>query len=111
MPLISHDNRENFHLDITRGRIVLSKVSFQNRARQIVVLLRLDLDGAPHTNPDGSLITGPHLHRYREGYGDKWAEEVGPNSFPALGNDMAAYERFLDLCNVAQRPILQMGLF
>lgn len=47
IPLTSKDKREMFLLDISRARIDLAKVSYQNRARQVVVLLRLDLAGPP----------------------------------------------------------------
>jgi hypothetical protein len=53
VPLVSPDKRESFILDISRGRIDLKKGTYQNRARQIVVLVRLDFGGAPHRNPDG----------------------------------------------------------
>lgn len=48
--------RENFLLDIRRGKIDLLKATNQNRARQTIVLVRLDLGGAPHRNPDGEEI-------------------------------------------------------
>ncbi len=60
--LISKDKRENFMLDITRSQIKLTKATYQNRARQAIVLLRLDLDGPPHRNPDDREIPCPHLH-------------------------------------------------
>src|SRR5437016_798868 len=48
IPLASVDKRENFMLDVTRGRIKLTKATYQNRARQAIILMRLDLDGPPH---------------------------------------------------------------
>lgn len=71
--LRSADHREHFLLDLHRARINLSKVKFQKRARQVVVLARLDLGGA-HRNPDGIEVPAPHLHLYREGFGHKWAD-------------------------------------
>lgn len=73
IPLTSQDKRENFMLDVTRSQIKLTKATYQNRARQAIVLMRLDLDGPPHRNPDDTEIPCPHLHVYRKGYGDKWA--------------------------------------
>ena len=67
VPLISSDKRENFLLDVYRGSINLAKATYQNRARQAIVLPRLDLDGSPHENPDGEVVPCPHLHVYREG--------------------------------------------
>lgn len=54
--LISADKRENFMLDITRAQIKLTKAIYRNRARQAIVLMRLDLDGPPHRNPDDQEI-------------------------------------------------------
>src|SRR5579862_5566409 len=73
LELTSIDKRENFMLDVTRSRIKLTKATYQNRVRSAIILMRLDLDGPPHRNPDGLEIPCPHLHIYKEGYGDKWA--------------------------------------
>ena len=40
--LTSQDKRENFVLDITRARIKLTKATYQTRARQAIILMRLD---------------------------------------------------------------------
>ena len=64
-------DREKFLLDVWRGTIRLTKLKFQNRVQTVVVLVRLDVDGAPHTNPDGQRLSGTHLHLFREGYDDK----------------------------------------
>jgi len=45
VPLVSEDKREHFQLDIHSGRIDLSKVTYQTRGRQVVVLVRLDVGG------------------------------------------------------------------
>jgi hypothetical protein len=64
-------DRETFLLDVWRGRLRLTKLKLQNRVQTAVVLARLDVDGAPHTNPDGTRLSGTHLHLYREGYDDR----------------------------------------
>src|SRR5574340_80017 len=71
--LIGDDKREPFLLDLWRGTIRLSKLKLQTRGRKVIVLVRLDVDGAPHTNPDGTKLSGTHLHIYRESYEDRWA--------------------------------------
>ncbi len=43
--LASPYKRENFILDITRTQIKLTKATYQNRARQAIILMRLDRDG------------------------------------------------------------------
>ena len=39
LALTSPDKRENFTLDVTRARIKLTKATFQNRARQAIILM------------------------------------------------------------------------
>ncbi len=117
LPLQSVDKREQFLLDLSRGSINLKRVKIQTRGRQVVVLVRLDLGGAPHRNPDGEEIPAPHLHVYREGYGDKWARPVPTDQFRAA-NDLPAgagvwmtFEDFLRFCNITQPPYIDRGLF
>jgi hypothetical protein len=111
VPLQSPDRREQFVLDLRTGRIDLLRVTMQNRGRHVIVLVRLDLGGAPHRNPDGEEIPAPHLHIYREGYGDKWAREVHADVFPTLGSTWLTLESFLTFCNITQPPHIERGLF
>lgn len=111
IPLTSIDGRVDFWLDIARSQIKLTKATFQNRARQVVVLMRLDLDGPPHRNPDGVEIPCPHLHIYREGYGDKWAWPAPMDRYPNPSDMMASLDAFMRDCNVTEPPIFQLGLF
>lgn len=111
IPLHSPDRRETFLLDITRSTIKLTEATFQNRARQVVVLLRLDIDGAPHRNPDGVEIVCPHLHVYREGFGDKWAEPAPQELLSVDGTLYGVLAPFMGRCNVTLPPIVQKGLF
>ena len=111
MPLHSPDKREQFLLDISRGRIDMAKVKMQNRARQVVVLVRLDLSGPPHRNPDDAEVPTPHLHVYREGYGDKWAISVPVDRFPRIGDLWGTLDDFMRFCNITQPPRIERGLF
>jgi hypothetical protein len=109
--LISADKRENFMLDITRAQIKLTKATYQNRARQAIVLMRLDLDGPPHRNPDDQEIPCPHLHVYREGYGDKWAIPAPFERYPNGQDLFSMFEAFMRNCNITDVPRIQKGLF
>jgi len=111
IPLISPDKRENFLLDVSRGRIDLKKGTYQTRARQIVVLVRLDFGGQPHRNPDDAEISSPHLHVYREGYGDKWAMPLPTDSFPNIADLWRTLEDFMRFCNITEPPLIERGLF
>lgn len=82
VPLTSLEKRENFLLDVTRYQIKLTKATFQNRADVVITLYRLDIDGAPHRNPDGEEIPCPHLHIYRHGFGEEWVIPAQATDFP-----------------------------
>lgn len=109
--LTSADRRESFMLDITRSSIKLTKSTHQTRARQAIVLVRLDVDGPPHRNPDGVEIPCPHLHVYREGYGDKWADPAPAHLCPPGGNAFSICLAFMTHCNVVDQPSFEVGLF
>lgn len=111
VPLIAENRKEGFLLDIRRSRIDLLKCTYQNRARQVVILVRLDLAGAPHRNPDGQEIECPHLHLYREGFGDKWAFAIPPEIFSNPTNSWASLENFMRYCNIISPPSIRRGLF
>lgn len=111
LPLTSLDRHEEFLLDISRGKISLSKVTYQNRARTVVILARLDLNGARHCNPDGEELATPHLHLYREGYGDKWAFPVPAEFFPSLQDIWKALQDFMRYCHIVEPPHIGKGLF
>src|SRR5205085_6760026 len=110
IPLTSEDRRTNFFLDLSRGRINLSKGKYQNRVHQSVILVRLDFGGSPHRNPDGQEIACPHLHRYREGYGDKWASPIPATDFPSIADAWATLQDFMQYCAITQAPLIRRGL-
>ena len=105
--LAALDDRERFLLDIWRGTLRLTKLKFQNRARTIVVLVRLDVDGAPHTNPDGQRLPGTHMHLFREGYDDKWAFPVDSHSFSLLSDPGTTFQEFCTFCRIESPPPVQ----
>ena len=111
IPLLSRDRRETFLLDLSRGKIDLLKGSYQNRSRQVIILVRLDFGGQPHRNPDDQEIPSPHLHLFREGYGDKWATPVPSNFFPNTSDLWRLLEDFMVFCHIIEPPLLQKGLF
>ncbi len=111
VPLVSSDRRESFFLDVRRSRMGLAKGTYQNRGRQVVILARLDFGSAPHRNPDGKEVGSPHLHLYREGYGDKWAFPVPINHFSNLDDPWLTLEDFMRFCNIAELPFIRRGLF
>lgn len=68
-------------------------------------LVRVDLDKhAIHSNPDGTMIHGSHIHIATHEYGDKWAFPLNRQSFLEGINDNSSapevFERFRMLCGV-----------
>ena len=110
IPLLSMDRCEEFMLDLSRRKIELRRNKFQTRARKVIVLVRLDLDDTPHRNPDGEDVPGPHIHLYKEGYGDSWAYPL-PEEFTNPADCMNTLSEFLLYCNVTDPPDIEGGLF
>jgi hypothetical protein len=111
IPLLAADERETFVLDLYRGRIDLHKATYQTRGRSVIVLVRLDLSGPPHRNPDGAEMPAPHLHLYREGYADKWAFPLPVGVFSDPSDLWKTFQEFMSYCNVTRPPNMQPGLF
>lgn len=109
VPLRSRDEREQFSLDINRKRIALT-TGYQARGRRVVVLARLDF-AAPHRNPDGTEVGVPHLHLYREGFGDKWAVEVPEGVLSNPADAWQVLHDFMRYCAVVEHPNIVRGLF
>lgn len=80
LDLISEDGKQSFIVDVNRkGNInFIKKCTYQGRFQKDIPLLRLDLEGPEHTNPDGELVSGNHMHIYRENFGDRFAIPVPP---------------------------------
>lgn len=76
-----------------------------------MILAKLDFGGASHRNPDGEEIGSSHLHLYREGFGDKWAFPVPPDSFSNLDDPWLTFTDFMRFCNIIQPPFIQQELF
>lgn len=112
IPLIGY-NRETFVLDVSRSLINLSKNKYQNRVRQAIPLVRLDIGGPPHRNPDGVEIPCPHLHVYREGWDLKWAyriEDVS-DAFHDPTDTWQLLQDFIAYVNIVDPPVILRGLF
>ncbi len=108
--LSSADKNEDFLLDVWRSHIDLAKTKFQNRARKTVPIVRLDINSAPHKNPDGVHLGGTHFHIYREGYDDKFAYPL-PDEFADCKSSRDFLAKFMDYCHIMKKPIIEEDLF
>lgn len=123
IPLRSQDDREEFLIDINRGRIKLTKCTYQERHNGVIILVRLDVDGPPHTNPElsivpltylipynGMTIECPHLHLYVEGFIDKWAVPAPDDKFVNTSDLYVTLQDFLHYCNVIDPPVVRKSI-
>ncbi len=106
--LQSLDLRENFLLDLSRGRRKELRIKLQTRARTDIRLVRLDLGGRPHRNDDGTLVQPPHLHLYREGFHDRWAITPPSDKFSDLGDLQVTLDDFMRFCNIVRPPYIRV---
>ena len=109
-PLISLDGREHFVLDVWRGTLNLKKYKLQERARVVIPLVRVDVGGAPHTNPDDTVVPCPHIHLYREGYDDKWAFPLSEHLFRHPNDVVITFEDFAQFCKILRLPQIQTSM-
>ncbi len=112
IPLIGQSSpQEEFILDIHKSSIRIEKHTFQNRVRKSIGLIRIDFGPVAHTNPDGQIVKGPHIHIYKEGYDLKWAyllPYVGPfGSFKDSGSLFSNLEQVYKICNIVEPPQIQ----
>lgn len=117
--LHSTDRREQFLLTIERGQRNRIRLKYQTRARKIIVLARLDLNGPAHHNPPESpyhpsqRIAGAHMHLYREDFEDRIAYELA--DVPGLlirdlGSGVSCLEDFLRFIGLREWPAIQLSI-
>jgi len=109
--IISIESKDTFILDYYKGRIEIKKFTYNKRFKKVITLLRFDSFGR-HTNPDGKMFDGPHIHIYREEYGSKFAvpvKEIGidENNF----DKEKVLKKILKYCNVVDCPTIPLTLF
>jgi len=104
--------KEKFIIDVNRkGTINIRKATFQTRYQKSIVLLRLDIEGSPHRNPNDEVIQCPHLHIYKEGYGTSWAYPLEKEIITDTSDLVQVLIDFLKYNNVITvPPIYQQSL-
>ena len=102
--------KEIFLLDFYRGSFELSKYTINKRYRQTVIFLRYD-NGGRHTNPDGVLFKGAHVHLYREGFNDKFAFPVSEIDVDNSDSMETVFTKIMHFCNVKKFPNIEVSMF
>lgn len=98
---------DDFTVAVYQGSVDASRHSMSARiTRMGVPLLRLCVNGSPHTNPDGVRVAGTHWHIYREGADDFFAYPAELDSDGFVEATMALLDEF----NVIEKPRFQESL-
>jgi len=98
----SLNGKDVFVLTFYQGRIDLKKVTYNKRHSSGITLRRLDLTDGQHTNPDGQKIVGPHVHIYKENFGDSFAYPITNSKlgFTNISDYVQCLTDFLEMCNI-----------
>jgi hypothetical protein len=102
--------KEIFQLDFYRGSFELTKYTINKRHRQTIIMLRYD-NGGRHTNPDGVILEGSHVHLYREGYNDKFAYPISEIGITNSDSMEIVFNKIMQFCNVKKFPIIEVSMF
>ena len=109
--LRSDDPAEKFLLDCGHNRIYLYAYKVQLRGRKTIPLARIDLgETKEHVNPDGTRLLGSHIHLYSEQYQMRVAKALPLELDEVADRQPLVVERFLDFCNIVDKPHFEYGL-
>ncbi|MEC0310139.1 hypothetical protein P4H67_25630 [Paenibacillus lautus] len=100
----SNSTNDKFLIDINRKGQITFRCTYQTRFKKSNILLRLDLQGPAHTNPDMTKIPVPHLHIWREGFEDRWAYPLGDHIDTDPENLVNVLIAFLEYNNFTEVP-------
>lgn len=102
----STTTRDKFQLDYRKSKVEVRKYSFNHRTRTSIVLLRY-CSLKRHTNPDGEVFEGAHVHIFCEGYDDKIAFSVEEilKIDPKTSSKEAVLAAILDYCHIRRNGI------
>ncbi|HJJ47150.1 MAG TPA: hypothetical protein O0X32_02730 [Methanocorpusculum sp.] len=103
--------KENIKLTIRPGKISFSKITDQLREKNSnLILVRVDIGNSiGHTNPDGTVISGNHIHIYQEGYEDKISQEL-PKDFVDPKDPYQTLKDFMKYCSITKTPTFDTGV-
>ena len=68
-------------------------------------------NGGRHTNPDGKSFDGPHVHFYKEGFGDKFAYPIEKIEVQNSDSMEEVLGKLLHFCNVRKKPTIEISMF
>ncbi|WP_332238926.1 DUF6978 family protein [Sporolactobacillus sp. KGMB 08714] len=107
LDLISDDGKNEFKVDLNQGKIE-PKFTFQLRLNHAnLILVRVDVGGPTHENPDHKKVQGPHIHIYKQykSREDRWAYPLPKNLFVLSDDYVLTFINFLEFVHVNKSGI------
>ena len=105
VPLISLNKDHFFYFDLYKKNGIRFKMNYQNRYQNNLVLVRIDIGKTlSHTNPDGTIITGSHIHYHDEIFFDKIAYSLPTGILSDVSDLRVSIVDFMRLINVNPFP-------
>lgn len=107
----SLNKKEKFILDTDRSGYIEIKTKLQNRYSNNQILVRLEINSRPHTNPDGTTTSRNHIHIYKEGYSISWAydlDKINNELCSSLENFNEVFIYFCKYCNIEMKKDFQL---
>lgn len=98
--VIGHETGMEYRLTVYRGRINEVKISLTKLVQKTIVLVRVDVNGPYHSNPDGESIGPNHYHLYDETFKDRFAYELDEKYFKNIDNIGDIFNSFCRFCNI-----------
>ncbi len=106
----SESGINDYKLSVRYGKIDINKFSINTLHMQTKkVLMRLDITNGTHTNPDGTLIRGSHIHILQDGT-EKIAYPIDSDKyqkiFPNKKDRVKLFKAYLELINIVYDGII-----
>ena len=99
--VIGDTKRDIFIVYIFRGTVEVRKCNISGRTKDGTQLLELHLSPTSvHLNPDGTKISGSHLHMYTQEYGRRYAVPFDPEDRSMVENCIVFMNKF----NIIKKP-------
>ena len=103
------NQEDKFYLNVSQTSIEFSKYSTTTRFFSIPLARACISEDAIHENPDGEMIRGPHIHIYKEGYNDCFAEPLEKHGFTTT--EIANFlDEFLKYCFIEKIDIVDQRI-
>lgn len=91
-----------------KGQVNPNKYTLLERHANSIILLRLDVKGPPHINPDVEEIACPHIHISKAEYNTSWAYPADDHGYNDTNDMVSTLITFLEQCRVVNIAVMNL---